>query len=105
MLSESAQTLLGRTPYELHFGQNPVNPLDRSGPRHGGACILRTADGGSSWSDVSPETGVDYRAVFLLDAQLAWVIRASRRADSRTAAHALTAWGRGSDAAWCRADP
>ena len=36
--------------------------------------ILRTTDGGSSWNDVSPETGVDYRAVFLLDAQLAWVI-------------------------------
>jgi len=78
---------------------------DPSGPGHGGARSLRTTDGGSSWSDVSPETGVDYRPVFLLDADLAWVIRASRRADSRTAAHALTAWGRGSDGAWCRADP
>src|SRR3972149_11168274 len=35
--------------------------------------ILRTTDGGMTWSDISPERGADYRGSFFLDAQLAWV--------------------------------
>ena len=35
--------------------------------------ILRTTDGGMTWSEISPERGADYRGSFFLDAQLAWV--------------------------------
>ena len=49
-----------------------------------GLRILRTTDGGSFWSDISPDPSLNYGRSFFLDAELAWVMAHSDNQAWRT---------------------